>query len=43
VRLSPPAAPVELVLAGGAVLRLTPGCDLNWVRALVAALGGAPC
>lgn len=43
VRLPPPASPVELVLAGGAVLRLPPGCDLAWVRSLVEALGGAPC
>lgn len=37
----PPA--VELVLPTGAVLRLPPGCDLAWVRSLVAALGGSPC
>ena len=41
VRL-PPAA-VELVLPGGAVLRLPPGCDLAFVRALVEALEGTPC
>jgi hypothetical protein len=35
--------PVELVLPGGAVLRLTPGCDLAFVRSLVDSLGGAPC
>jgi hypothetical protein len=36
-------APVELVLPGGVVLRLAPGCDLDFVRTLVAALGGRPC
>jgi transposase len=34
---------VELVLPGGAVLRLTPACDLAFIRALVDSLGGAPC
>jgi hypothetical protein len=43
VRLPAPAPAVELVLTGGAVLRLPPGCDVAWVRSLVAALGGAPC
>jgi hypothetical protein len=43
VRLPPPAPTIELVLATGAVLRLPPGCDVAWVRSLVAALGGAPC
>jgi transposase len=37
------AAPVELVLPSGAVLRLTPGCDLAFVRSLVDSLGGASC
>jgi hypothetical protein len=37
------SAPVELVLPTGAVLRLTAGCDLVFVRSLVDALGGAPC
>jgi hypothetical protein len=37
------ATPVELVLPGGAVLRLLPGCDLDLVRALLRALGEAPC
>src|SRR5437763_1775006 len=32
VRLPAPAAPLELVLTGGAVLRIPPGCDLAWVR-----------
>ncbi len=43
VRLSA-AAPVELALPGGATLRLSPGCDLSFVRSLVQALaGGGPC
>jgi transposase len=42
VRL-PPAAAVELVLPGGAVLRLLPGCDLALVKALALALGDTPC
>lgn len=37
------AAPVELVLPGGALLRLTPGCDLAFVRSLLDALGDRPC
>src|SRR4051794_530077 len=32
VRLLPAAAPVDLVLRGGGVLRLAPGCDLDFVR-----------
>jgi hypothetical protein len=43
VRLPAAAAAVELVLPTGAVLRLPSGCDVAWVRSLVAALGGAPC
>ena len=43
VRLLPVAAPVEVVLPGGLVLRLTPGCDLDFVRTLVATLGERPC
>ena len=43
VRLQAPAPAVELVLATGAVLRLPAGCDLAWVRSLVAALGETPC
>jgi transposase len=43
VRLQPSAPPVELVLTTGAVLRLVPGCDLDWVRSLVAALGESSC
>ena len=36
-------APVEVVLLGGTVLRLAPGCDLGFVRSLVDALGRNPC
>jgi transposase len=43
VRLPPPAAPLELVLPSGAVLRIPPGSDLAWVRSLVEVLGGVPC
>lgn len=43
VRLQPAAPAVELVLTTGAVLRLPPGCDLTWVRSLVAALGEPSC
>jgi transposase len=43
VRPQPPASAVELVLPTGAVLRLPPGCDLAWVRSLVAAFGGTSC
>jgi hypothetical protein len=43
VRLQPAGPPAELVLPSGAVLRLPTGCDLAWVRSLVAALGGAAC
>ena len=43
VRLPPPATAVELVLPTGVLLRLPPGCDLAWVRSLVAALGEASC
>ena len=38
-----PVTALELVLPGGAVLRIPPGCDLAFVRALVAALGDQPC
>ena len=43
VRLLPAAAPVEVLLPGGLALRLAPGCDLDFVRALIAALGERPC
>src|SRR5437660_7768572 len=36
VRILPPAAAVEVVLPTGAVLRLGLGCDLAFVRSLVA-------
>ena len=37
------AAPVEIVLPNGAVIRIAPGCDLAFVRSLIDALAGAPC
>ena len=43
VKLQPAAPAVELVLTTGAVLRLPPGCDLTWVRSLVAVLGEPSC
>jgi hypothetical protein len=43
IRLLQSATPVELVLPSGAVLRLAPGCDLAFVRSLIASLGGASC
>jgi transposase len=43
VRLASTSAPVELVLAGGTVLRVGPGCDLAFLRALIEALGDTPC
>ncbi len=43
VKLQPAAPAVELVLTTGAVLRLPPGCDLTWVRSLLAALGESSC
>ena len=43
VHLLAAPSPVEVLLPQGPVLRLTPGCDLRFVRSLVAALGGAPC
>lgn len=43
IRLAP-SAPIEIVLPNGAALRLTPGCDLAFVRSLVLALAGSgPC
>ena len=36
-------AAVELALPNGLVLRLVPGCDLAFVRSLLAALGEPPC
>jgi hypothetical protein len=43
VRLQVEAAPVELVLPSGVLLRLAPGCDIAFVRALLQALGAVPC
>jgi transposase len=43
IRLAP-STPVEIVLPNGAALRLSPGCDLAFVRSLVQALAGSgPC
>jgi hypothetical protein len=42
VRVTSPA-PVEVVLPGGTTLRLSPGCDLAFVRSLLDALAGASC
>jgi hypothetical protein len=38
-----PATTVEVLLPSGLVLRLAPGCDLDFIRALVATLGERPC
>ena len=43
VQVRDAAPPVELLLPSGALLRLQPGCDLAFVRALLAALGEQPC
>jgi hypothetical protein len=43
LRLQPSGPLVELVLPTGAVLRLVPGCDLAWLRSLLAVLGGVSC
>ncbi|HZR37200.1 MAG TPA: hypothetical protein VFA75_17660 [Nevskia sp.] len=43
VRLVPAAPAVEVALANGAVLRLTPGCDLAFVRSLLDALAEPSC
>src|SRR5437868_362959 len=43
VRLTAGPTPVELLLPSGAVLRLSPGCDLDFVRTLLATLGAIPC
>ena len=43
VRVEAPVVPVEVVLSGGAVLRLAPGCDFAFVRSLLHALAGEPC
>jgi hypothetical protein len=38
-----PAAPVEIVLANGTLLRVSPSCDFAFVRSLLASLTGASC
>lgn len=43
VRLTAGPTPIELLLPGGAVLRLSPGCDLDFVRDVLATLGALPC
>ncbi len=43
VRVLPAAAPVEVVLPDGVVLRLCVGCDLDFVRRLIGTLGDRPC
>jgi transposase-like protein len=42
--VTPPAsAPVELLLPSGCVLRLSPDCDVAWLRQLLPVLGVEPC
>jgi transposase-like protein len=44
VRVVPPTgAPVEVLLPSGCVLRLSPGCELAWVRDLLEVLGVSSC
>jgi transposase len=43
IKLLPASTPVELVLPTGTIVRVPPGCDLVFLRALVALLGGASC
>ena len=44
VRVIPPAAaPVEVLLPSGCVLRLAPGCELAWVHDLLEVLGVSSC
>jgi hypothetical protein len=43
VRVLPAPTPVEVALPSGPVLRLNPGCDLDFVRSLVSALEGRSC
>ncbi len=45
VRLTTPptGAPVELLLPSGCMVRLSPDCDLAWLRQLLALLGVTPC
>jgi transposase-like protein len=41
--VQPTTAPVEVLLPSGCVLRLSPGCELAWVRDLLQALGVSSC
>ncbi len=43
IKLLPASTPIELVLPTGTVIRVPHGCDLDFVRSLVASLGGASC
>jgi hypothetical protein len=44
VRVVPSAAaPVEVLLPSGCVLRLSPGCELDWVRDLLNVFGVPSC
>ena len=43
VSILPSSPAVEVVLPKGTVLRLAPGCDLSFVRSLIAALVDSPC
>jgi hypothetical protein len=43
VRVPRSPTPVEVVLPGGTVLRLAPGCDLDFLRGVIATLAGGPC
>jgi hypothetical protein len=44
VRVTPAtAAPVELLLPSGCIVRLLPGCELAWVRGLLDLLGVPSC
>src|SRR4051812_21414444 len=43
VHLLAPTCSVEIVLPGGTLLRVSPGCDLSFVRSLVTALEASPC
>jgi transposase len=39
----PTSAPVEVVLPSGLTLRLSPDCDLAWLRRFLPLLGVTPC
>jgi hypothetical protein len=42
--VTPPlSAPLEVLLPSGVVLRLSPNCDVAWLRQLLPLLGVAPC